>query len=53
MIFEKVNEMLKQKDIVNIAISGMTCSGKSTLASRLKEEFSKNHSVTIIEHLLF
>lgn len=46
---EIINSEIKDKCIVNIAIAGLTCSGKTTLANELEKTFSNEFSVTIIK----
>lgn len=45
---EKIKEHLISYEIANVVIAGSSCSGKTTLAKKLKENFSDRYSVTII-----
>lgn len=49
-VFQKIEQYLAENPSLplNIVISGMTCSGKTTLAKRLVEHFSKRYRVSII-----
>lgn len=42
LIFAKIDELLKNNNIVNVAIDGKSGAGKSTLASIIKEEYDCN-----------
>lgn len=47
-IYREVSRYLHTHDSVNIIIAGQTCSGKTTLANRLRDCFSNTYSVTIV-----
>jgi uridine kinase len=42
LIFSKIDELLKNKDTVNVAIDGYSGAGKSTLANLVKEKYDCN-----------
>lgn len=48
-IFEEISKYLNHHETVNIIISGISCSGKSTLAKKLQKHFGKRYEVTVVE----
>jgi uridine kinase len=48
-ILEVINKELKEKKALNIIISGCTCSGKTTLAVKLKESLQKDYMISTIQ----
>lgn len=46
---DNISSLLEEKRIINIAITGATCSGKTTLAERLKKDFGQKYTVTVIK----
>lgn len=47
-LYEKIEEKLQDLGFVNVVICGSTCSGKTTLAEKIKANFEGRYSVTII-----
>ncbi len=47
-IYREVSRYLDHHGGVNIVIAGQTCSGKTTLANRLRDCFCNTYSVTIV-----
>ena len=48
IVYERIREHLQKDWTVNVAIAGMTCSGKTTLANSIKKYFGESYSVSII-----
>lgn len=47
-LYEKIEEKLQDLGFVNIVICGSTCSGKTTLAQKIKSDFEVRYPVTIV-----
>lgn len=47
-IQEEINKHLLNHNTINVIIAGITCSGKTTLASQIRNYFSNNYSVTLV-----
>ncbi len=48
-IYKTIDSEVEQKGSINIALSGATCSGKTTLAKKIEDDFSGNYSVLTIK----
>lgn len=48
-IFEEISKYLNHHETVNIIISGVSCSGKSTLAKKLQKHFEEWYQVTVVQ----
>ena len=48
-IFEEISKYLNHHETVNIIISGVSCSGKSTLAKKLQKHFGEQYQVTVVQ----
>ncbi len=47
-IYEEIEKHLQNHSMANIAIAGITCSGKTTLANSIRKYFSDKYAVTIV-----
>ena len=47
-VYEEIKKHLQSHSTVNIAIAGITCSGKTTLANAIREYFSDKYAVAIV-----
>lgn len=47
-IYREISKYLHSDGTVNVLIAGQTCSGKTTLANKLRNCFSDEYSVTIV-----
>lgn len=47
-LYEEIESYLQNHSMVNIAIAGITCSGKTTLANAIRKYFSDKHAVAIV-----
>ena len=47
-VYEKIEKHLQSHSTVNIAIAGITCSGKTTLANEIRKYFSGKYVVAIV-----
>ena len=47
-ILTVIEHRLQTDGVANVVIAGMTCSGKTTLANEIKEEFSDIYTVSIL-----
>ena len=47
-LYEKIEKYLQSHGMVNIVISGTTCSGKTTLANAIRGYFSDKYAVAIV-----
>lgn len=47
-VYEEIEKHLLSHNAVNVAISGITCSGKTTLANKIREYFSDKYLVAIV-----
>lgn len=48
-VFEEISKYLNHHETVNIIISGVSCSGKSTLATKIQKYFCSRCEVTVVE----
>lgn len=47
-LWKAINEKLQMGDTANVIIAGITCSGKTTLANRIREEYQSRYTTAII-----
>ena len=47
-LYEEIESYLQNHSMVNIAIAGITCSGKTALANAVRKYFSDKHAVAIV-----
>ena len=47
-VYEVIENHLQSYSMVNVAVSGITCSGKTTLANSIRKYFSKRYKVAIV-----
>lgn len=47
-VIKRIEDLLLANGVANVVISGMTCSGKTTLANHIKDVFSGKYTVSIL-----